>query len=75
MNQLSHARSEPMPSGIVMAQGKFSRFKTEPRVPIRQADVPGDELQRLRDLRKNDSRYETRRCIEYDYSLSKIECF
>jgi len=52
MNQLSHARSEPMPSGIVMAQGKFSRFKTEPRVPIRQADVPGDELQRLRDLRK-----------------------
>ena len=52
MNQLSHARKESLPPGIVMARSRFGKYEPEERVSTRRADVSGDELQRLRDLRK-----------------------
>ena len=52
MNQLSHARKESLPPGIVMARSRFGKYESEERVSIRRADVSGDELQRLRNIRK-----------------------
>ena len=55
MNSLqyaSHAGKDSTSPAVLMARRRFGNFKTEPRVPIRQADVSGDQIQRLRDLRE-----------------------
>jgi len=55
MNSLqyaSHAGKDSTSPAVLMARRRFGNFKTEPRVPIRRADVPGNKLQSLRDLRE-----------------------
>ena len=55
MNSLQHAshgRKDSTSPAVLMARRRFGRFKPEERVSTRRADVSGDELQRLRDLRK-----------------------
>jgi len=49
---VSHAGKDSTPPAVLMARSRFGRFKPEERVPIRRADVSGDQIQRLRDLRK-----------------------
>jgi len=48
----SHAGKDSTSPAVLMARRRFGNFKTEPRVPIRRADVPGNKLQSLRDLRE-----------------------
>jgi len=55
MNPLQHVsrdRKDTIPSAVFMARSRFGRFKPEERVSTRRADVPGNKLQSLRDLRK-----------------------
>ena len=55
MNSLqhaSHAGKDSTSPAVLMARSRFGRFKPEERVPIRRADVSGDQIQRLRDLRE-----------------------
>ena len=49
---VSHAGKDSTPPAVLMARSRFGRFKPEERVPIRRADVSGDQIQRLRDLRE-----------------------
>jgi len=55
MNSLqhaSHAGKDSTSPAVLMARSRFGRFKPEERVSTRRADVSGDQIQRLRDLRK-----------------------
>ncbi len=53
MNQLHHARcASAEPPAIIMAQGRFGKYKKEDSHGIRQAEASGDEIQRLRQLRE-----------------------
>ena len=52
LQHVSHTGKDTIPSAVLMARRRFGNFKTEPRVPIRRADVPGNKLQSLRDLRE-----------------------
>ena len=52
LQHVSHTGKDTIPSAVLMARRRFGNFKTEPRVSTRRADVSGDQIQRLRDLRE-----------------------
>jgi len=52
LQHVSHTGKDTIPSAVLMARSRFGRFKPEERASTRQADVSGDQIQRLRDLRE-----------------------